>query len=798
MASAPPLPEGFVEDAPQTADAPAPPPGFREDPAPISDTGTTLGFVEDKPQEASLQLSPEDTATFYKMLRGDGVPRASADELRRFVGSKGMTLNNAEEIVAARDKPGGGVNGQISYPLPKVENQDGIAGTAARGIADTLSFGTLPKVGALISGTEAALQGGNFSDAYHRTLDQNNAVVAADEEAHPYYRIAGQLLGGLLIPSGLEGVGYRAGAGALRSGASMEEARAIAATAVRNRLAATGGAFGAAHGAGSADNISDAIKGAATEGALGATGGLALGAAGQALDPALQAARVAARGAPSTANEAFDQAAQRVGEFTGKGRVDYLAADRPDSLPSQWATSLTNLTLGGIPLTDAARKVVDSAKSARDAIAAKIGNFRTNEGGSADVVYAGQRLQKGATAFLNSSEKRAGDLYEAIPIAPDRPSVLTNTRRVLSDLTQGFQSNEELSRLWADNPRLRSTLQALTPDTSPIREPGMTGVGGNQIGTAFENGQLSWQDLKRFRTIVGQIIGKPGLENDGSQIEALRKLYAGLSADMRATVEGVGPAATKAFDRANSYWSGRQNRISEVFTPIFGKSLDASPEDAYRALLGWSKQQGGDFTSVARAIRSLPEDDANTVRATILNSLGRVSKGRQDATGNVFSPADFVTHWNELGERAKSVLFQGDARKAIDDLVTVASGMKAASKFANTSKTGIAVGATSTISSAIASPLSLPFSIIAQIGAGKLLGNPRFARWLTSFAKKPNAAAALSQVQRLGSLAKAEPQIADDVLQVQQRLAQAFAGGGSRPLAAQDKQDASAAQPEQR
>jgi hypothetical protein len=775
----------------------------QQDPAPITDPGTTMGFAEDAPDQASRQLTPEDTTTFYKMLRGDGMPRASAEDLRKFVGSKGLVLSNADQIIEQRDK-GQGVVGQIDYPLPKVENTDGGSGALARGALDTLTFGALPKIGAVVAGAESAIKGGDFGDAYHSTLDQNNGAVAADEADHPIYRIAGQLIAGLAIPAGTEGVAYQAGKAALREGATLQEARAIGAAAVRNRLAVTGGGYGAAHGALSADDLPDAAKGALTEGALGATGGLALGAAGQVLDPAIQASRVAARGAPVSANEAYDLAARRVGNFTEQGPVQYLASDRPDALPSQWATSLTNLTLGGIPLTEAANKVVQSARDARDAIASKIGNFRTTDGGAADTVYAGQRLQRGAQAFLNQSEKRAGDLYEAIPIAGDRPAVLTNTRSALSDLTKGFTSNEALSRLWADNPRLKATLEALTPDTSPIFKPGMAPGGGaetgrTQIGTAFENGQLSWQDLKRFRSIVGQIIGKPSLESDGAQIDALRKVYAGLSEDMRSTASGAGPGALKAFERANTYFNAKQNRISETLAPMFGKNLDASPEDAYRALIGWSKNQGGDFAAVARAIRSLPEDDANTVSATILNSLGKVSKGRQDQTGSVFSPSDFVTHWNELSDRAKSALFQGDARRAIDDLVTVASGMKqGAQKFANTSKTGIAIGATGTISSSIAHPITAPFMILGQIGAGYLLGKPAFARWLTSYIKKPNAAAALNQIQKLGKLASTEPQIADDVLRVQQRLAEVFASGGSTPLAAQNEQHGRPVKPQER
>lgn len=763
--------------------------------APLA-SGHTMGFADEAPTEAqSTQLTPEQEQQLIEYARQPG---STAEGLRQLGAKMGRVIDNADEVFKARDA-GAGVNDAIHYPLPTptaantAEALDA-AGAARRGIWDTVTAGALPKIGAAVQGLESVASGKTFGEGYYPALDEANGLKQFDETQHGAARIVGELVGGGFIPLGLEGVGYKAGREALRAGLSIDEARAIASVAVRNRLAQSGAAAGAAHGALSADNIPDAIKGAATEGAVGAIGGLAGGAAGQVLDPAITKARIAVRTAAPSANQAFDTAAERVGDFTGNGPVQYLAADRPNALPSQWATSLTNLTLGGIPLTEAATKVVQSAKDARDAIAAKIGNFRTSDAGAPDMVYAGQRLQRGAQQFLNQSEKRAGDLYEAIPIAADRPAVLTNTRAALSDLTQGFTSNEALSKIWADNPRLRATLEALTPETKAMMKEGLAGGGGpnqglTRVGTEFKNGQLSWQDLKRFRTIVGQIIGKPGLESDGAQIDALRRVYGALSQDMRATAGGAGPNALKAFERANSYWQGRQDRISNTLAPIFGKNLDASPEDAYRALLGWSKQQGGDFASVARAIRSLPEDDANTVRATVLNSMGRVSKGRQDETGAAFSPSDFVTHWNELSDRAKSVLFQGDARKAIDNLVTVASGMKqGAQKFANTSKTGIAIGATGTISGAIAHPLLAPFSIMGQIGAGYLLGKPEFARWLTAYIKKPNAAAALAHIQKLSTVANAEPQIADDVLQIQQRLAQAFASAPQR-AAADDRRD---------
>jgi hypothetical protein len=72
-----------------------------------------------------------------------------------------------------------------------------------------------------------------------------------------------------------------------------------------------------------------------------------------------------------------------------------------------------------------------------------------------------------------------------------------------------------------------------------------------------------------------------------------------------------------------------------------------------------------------------------------------------------------------------------------------------------------------------------------QVGAGKLLASPKFARWLASAPKKPNAAAQLAHINRLTRIATANPVIANDVLGLQERLAKAFT---QQPVAAQGEQ----------
>lgn len=750
------------------------------------------GFADEAPQEAATQLTPEQTAQFYALVKD---PKSTAQTLTDFMGSHGQTLQNADEIIAGRNK-GVPIGDAINYALPEV-GSDSAAGAAGRGVLDTLTFGAAPKIGAVVGGLERSLSGdGSFSDGYNRVLDNNNAVTAADEKEHPWMRVAGQLIGGLGLPSGLEGVGLKAGTEALRVGATMHEARAAASIAVRNRMAITGAGYGAAHGAGSADNLSDATTGAGVEGAMGAGAGLALGAIGQMVAPRLAAKAAAARAAPIEERIQFGRAAERQG-------LEYLPADVQGNgmrqIATRMASGVTNITLGGIPLSEAAARIVEKAKAGRDRIAQAVGVVTDNAG-------VGQAVQRGAGRFIAASEKRGAELYEAIPIEGTTDAILTNTRTALRELTAGMKSNPQLSKLVAENPRLKQFLGALTPKEKidpaiPEQQGGMGfGVDVDPIPGSparptgqMEGGKLSWEDLKRFRTIIGEFAGQPTL-SASLPTKALRKVYAGLSEDMRETAQKVGPRALTQFNRANQYWRGREARIDNVLSSVLGDDLQKGAESAARQINTWATAKTADAGRLGRLIRSLPVDEADTVRASVIARLGRATAGQQDQGGDVFSPATFGTEWTKLEPRAKNILFQGENRKALEDFARVMSGMKASSQFANTSKTALGGNAIALVAGAFASPLGAAGAAGGQIAAGKLLTNVRFAQWLASAGKKPNAPAFLAHVDRLSVVARTEPAIANEVLQLQARLADAFASAPTRMAAQEPANEAGGAQ----
>lgn len=432
----------------------------------------------------------------------------------------------------------------------------------------------------------------------------------------------------------------------------------------------------------------------------------------------------------------------------------------------QMATGVTHMTLGGIPLADAAEKSIAAAKVARERIAHQIGDV------AADSTGAGQAVQRGSRAFINTTEGIGNKLYERIPIAPQKPAILSNTKAALAELNTGLESNPELSGLIAD-PRLKAYQNALegTVEQVPTK---LLDANGNPITRPVQRGgQLSWADLKAFRSYIGELAGRPTLQDSTAQ-GALKRLYAGLSDDMQATAKADSPKALGAFQRANNFWRARQQRIDNVLSAVLGPKLDKGGQAAFNQIESWSRNKG-DAIKLAQLLRSLPADEAGTVRATIFDRLGQASPGRQDATGTAFSPNDFVTHWNALSDRAKTALFPGiDYRSHIDDLVHIAAAMKDANKYANVSKTSLGTNALTLLGAFFTNPLYALGIGGTEFGAGKALSSPTFAKWLASAPKKPNGPAALAHINRLSSIAVAEPAIVNEVLALQQRLASAF------------------------
>lgn len=714
-------------------------------------------------------LTDEQAAAYDAFMRAN--PNASSEQIQAFALSMGLSVANAADIIRARDSGGGFLPGETGIiRAPDISDARGRGGVVegadafVRGAADTASLGFADE----LSAAGDTLFGGGRMD---ENLRRQRAIDAYDAENSPWLRGGGQLAGGLVLPMGR--------------------------VATAGDAAKVGAAYGGAYGFGSGDGIGERLVGAGTGAATG-------GALGGALTGGVNAlARRAGRGGNPEARAVYE-AAQRQG-------VDLLPADVGGDMTRRFTAGAVQTPLGAGPVLNAARRAQRQAAGVVDRAASAVTQPAESQ------YAAGRAAQRGAERFVSDSEKRAGRLYDAISV-PDRMEAVTNSSvRALEQITQGMESNPELSRIWTGHPRLRATLEAMRrpnvrersgPAGYPMLEKEVVENGQRRWvpmsqreieAGAPAGGQVSWADLKRLRSTIGEIIGKPSFGSEGNEIAANRAFYAALSEDMRATAERAGPEALRQFERANGFWRGRQDRIANVVVPILGKEGGADGQAAFNAIQNWAGARG-ESSRVGRLLRSIPKDEAETIGATFISELGRPSAGRMSEQ-NPFSLSDFATHWNKLDPMAKSALFTKEQRTALNDLFTIASGTKEAQRFANTSNTAGALASHGTTVSTVAGmgalatgqPLAALAAFAPAIGqyvTGRMMASPKFVEKLALAAKAKTPGAQNRRLKALSNMVARDPALAQEGLGLQNYLAKvANDNGMARSAASPDRQD---------
>lgn len=735
-------------------------------------------------EQYGLQGDQEaQTIAFWNKNRGNA--GLTVDNARQWYADNGIRPPTDADLQTAVDEARSGrgfagisttdAENRYTRQLDQVLQQEGVrpedvSNTVGLNAAQGVSFGFGDEIAGIGGGIEAALNGGDAIGGYQIRRDLVRRQQERSREARPITSLASELGGGLVTG----GVGFgnvRTAGQAFRAGATM----------------------GALSGFGYGEGLGGSVIGAGVGGALG--GPLAAGT--QAIAPTIVSAlgRVARR-QPRTLDNGLTptemlQAADDL-------NVPLMAAD-VGGAGARMASGMTSRTLGGIPMAEAANASNNAARVARDTIADNVGRVTDRAG-------AGQAIERGQRAFESTSTTRANELFNNIPIANDTQASLAQTRNALNEITRGMGSNPDLSRLWAANPKLRATLEALTPnDPAPagrqafidaserltrahdayqiarsrVGSPQELNAARNavdqataevraaqaQASAAPTGGQLTWQDMKDFRSSIGEVIGRPAVTSDGSDIEDLRKLYAALSSDMEVTAAQAGPRALTQFNRANQYFRGRASRLEEVFTGLLGNNRQRGDEDVFNQINRWAQDNTGDFKRLSRTIRSLPRDEADTVRATIISRLGQARPGQQQGeAAEVFSPATFATQWQSLAPRAKNVLFPNPGHRAdLEKLARLSEGMRGASQFANFSNTTAGANALVLSGSALGSPGTAVAMAAMQYGAGMAMASQWLTRWIAQAPRIRSPAALQRHIQKLDGFAARSPQYSEEV-----------------------------------
>lgn len=730
---------------------------LKQRPAPLAD-GHTMGFADEAPVEAqSTQLAPEQEKALVEYARQ---PDATPDGLRQLGAKMGRTITNADEVFKAR--PLAGVNDTIHYPLPKVEGGTTTGGAFAGGVGDSVSLGLAPRIAALAGATNDLAHGGEFDYTAH--LDKARGVEATDNENHPYARIGGQLLGGLALPSGTEGVAFTAGRDALQGGASMAEARAIASAAARNRMAGVGAAYGGAYGFNSSyGDVGQRLASTATGALEGGAGGLAIGAAGEALAPRAAARAAALRAAPMGEAQRVAAAAHRLSDvLPGEETFDLLPADVGGAATRRLTSAAAQAPLSASPVIGAAQHSIDQGQSVRDILASRVGEALDPEAAGLNARQGAQRAiattGNDVRAAFTAAERLGGDTR----ITPT--GALDVLNRNIAELAQ-------------------------VPGGAPAVER-LTG-----LRDALSRGTFTVAGIRNMRSVLRQEFIRDGLR--GSDTE--RRVNQVLDAAQHDVTDGLTAAgrtdAGAAFAHADGLYRDRIALIDNVLTPLIGTR--DSPKSGEQIIKTLTADLQGNNARAVRFLNALPPEEQANTRASIIGALGRQAPGAQNADGNGFSLSKFLTDWNKIGETAKRAYFGNESRAALNDLAAVAQGTKEAQGYANRSNSsgGIWGNLGVLAGGAVAAPVAAASGLAAQLVGGRLLASPRFARWLARAPRTSLGSAAY--LDRLSRIARAEPAIANDVLGLQQRLSQILANGGSAPLAAQDKKDGAAVPPKQ-
>jgi hypothetical protein len=217
----------------------------------------------------------------------------------------------------------------------------------------------------------------------------------------------------------------------------------------------------------------------------------------------------------------------------------------------------------------------------------------------------------------------------------------------------------------------------------------------------------------------------------------------------------------------------------------FWQKLENTQADelAYRWALAGARHGG---SRLAALRRNFTADEWDTVAATVFDDLGKAvphARGAAELGGAAhdFSLNTFLTNWEKLSPEARLVLFGGKryagVSPAINDLVKAMSAAKDTQRMANTSGTARQLLTAGQYTAAAGAAFLGQFHIAAGILAGpwmtgRLMTSPRFVKMLAGFARSADKGPQAIQrfATNLGLVASQEPDIQQDILQLQRQL----------------------------
>lgn len=719
-------------------------------PPPLDPEGVgNIGFADHAHMEANSL--PEGAQDFQRQLTDkiNSGELKTADDVVAF--GRASKLNEGRGFDVNKDqaqayfdyvKKGGKSGADVQTPQFKtfdISADRGKGGVAESGKAFLRGIPNVVGMDDELAAVGDTFQGGSLRD----NLARERAIRDYDEEHHWLARDAGTLATAFAIPTGAPGVARAAGVEALRGGEGMVAARAAARQAFAQRSAVEGAGLAGAYGVGSSDgNIGDRLVSGGLDAATGAATAYGLTRVGGKLG-------IGGKGPPP--NTVGPSNGRDVAAAADHLNIPVMPADVGGATTGRLTAGAAQSPFGASVIAKAADATVDASRAARNDIAANVGTVSDAEG-------AGEAVQRGADAMRKGSGLRGGRLYDKAETLAGGAKVQAPTAVAALD-----KHITDLSEMGNTNAPALKVLNGLKSDL---------------VDAAGRPRQLSIQALRQLRTNTRDRIMQEGLR--GSDLERrVGEILDGVGSDIAGGLTAAGkPDAAAAYKVADAFWKDRVDQIDNVLAPIIGKKGDKGATATFEAVERLAGPRG-DPKRLARLMAAMPDDEANSVRATIISRLGQAVANKQNAEGDVFSPDTFLTNWNKLSNRSRAVLFDPKTRAALDDLAKVTGGTKAAQKYAGFSNTGAinAVNKTSTGLTVAAGALLTGHPLIAAAAASpaigqyitaKMMTSPLMVRWLTR--APANTAAMRDHISKLAGIAARNPQMAGEIGSLEKAL----------------------------
>lgn len=350
--------------------------------------------------------------------------------------------------------------------------------------------------------------------------------------------------------------------------------------------------------------------------------------------------------------------AQRLIAASERQNVPLIPADLGGPGVQGFTAGAGQSIMGRGPVTRAAEATTEGLQLAAQRAADATGVVQTP-------LEIGLQLKDAAKTFATVTSQRGGRLYDKVK---DQAEGL-----VFRPLNAAKTLDREIDFLRKKNDPTDPLLRYLEDKRSQLSTTG---------GFDYEGAKQILSDLKTDYRVKDDLLRVTAAK------DTLGRVARAMEDDVTGTMIKNGKeSAASAFKAANTYWRQRVETLDDALQPILGP--DATPERILDSVNAMARGGKGGVQRLVRVINSLPEEDRGNIRATIVDRLGRAKAGMQDAGGEVFSPAEFLTNWNKMSPEAKTALFGRDKKlsQALDDIAILADSTKQAQRFVNQSQT---------------------------------------------------------------------------------------------------------------